>query len=118
MPLLQQAAELGESDALAYLGAAFMEGWAVAKDEAKAVAYLRLAARRDHADALNDLAAALASGTGCLVDKAQAAELFRVFDVDRSGFISLDDLGLVAGRACADAMVQFALGRRSLSRAA
>ena len=26
-----------------------MEGWAVAKDEAKAVAYLRLAARRDHA---------------------------------------------------------------------
>ena len=40
LPLLQQAAELGESDALAYLGAAFMEGWAVAKDEAKAVAYL------------------------------------------------------------------------------
>ena len=40
MPLLQQAAELGESDALAYLGAAFMEGWAVARDEAKAVAYL------------------------------------------------------------------------------
>ena len=40
LPLLQQAAELGESDALAYLGAAFMEGWAVARDEAKAVAYL------------------------------------------------------------------------------
>ena len=31
---------MGESDALAYLGAAFMEGWAVARDEAKAVAYL------------------------------------------------------------------------------
>ena len=77
LPLLQQAAELGESDALAYLGAAFMEGWAVAKDEAKAVAYLRLAARRGHADALNDLAAALASGTGAPVDKAQAAELFQ-----------------------------------------
>ena len=77
LPLLQQAAELGESDALAYLGAAFMEGWAVAKDEAKAVAYLRLAARRDHADALNDLAAALASGTGTTVDKAQAAKLFQ-----------------------------------------
>ena len=77
LPLLQQAAELGESDALAYLGAAFMEGWAVAKDEAKAVAYLRLAARRDHADALNDLAAALASGTGTNVDKAQAAKLFQ-----------------------------------------
>ena len=77
LPLLQQAAELGESDALAYLGAAFMEGWAVAKDEAKAVAYLRLAARRDHADALNDLAAALASGTGTTVDKAQAARLFK-----------------------------------------
>ena len=77
LPLLQQAAELGESDALAYLGAAFMEGWAVAKDEAKAVAYLRLAARRDHADALNDLAAALASGTGTTEDKAQAAELFK-----------------------------------------
>ena len=77
LPLLQQAAELGESDALAYLGAAFMEGWAVAKDEAKAVAYLRLAARRDHADALNDLAAALASGTGTNVDKAQAARLFQ-----------------------------------------
>ena len=77
LPLLQQAAELGESDALAYLGAAFMEGWAVAKDEAKAVAYLRLAARRDHADALNDLAAALASGTGAPVDKAQAARLFQ-----------------------------------------
>ena len=54
-----------------------MEGWAVAKDEAKAVAYLRLAARRDHADALNDLAAALASGTGAPVDKAQAARLFK-----------------------------------------
>jgi hypothetical protein len=40
LPLLQQAAELGESDALAYLGAAFMEGWAVARDEAKAVAYV------------------------------------------------------------------------------
>ena len=77
LPLLQQAAELGESDALAYLGAAFMEGWAVARDEAKAVAYLRLAARRDHADALNDLAAALASGTGTNVDKAQAARLFK-----------------------------------------
>ena len=77
LPLLQQAAELGESDALAYLGAAFMEGWAVARDEAKAVAYLRLAARRDHADALNDLAAALASGTGTPVDKAQAARLFQ-----------------------------------------
>ena len=77
LPLLQQAAELGESDALAYLGAAFMEGWAVARDEAKAVAYLRLAARRDHADALNDLAAALASGTGTNVDKAQAAKLFK-----------------------------------------
>ena len=77
LPLLQQAAELGESDALAYLGAAFMEGWAVARDEVKAVAYLRLAARRDHADALNDLAAALASGTGTTVDKAQAARLFQ-----------------------------------------
>ena len=77
LPLLQQAAELGESDALAYLGAAFMEGWAVARDEAKAVAYLRLAARRDHEDALNDLAAALASGTGTNVDKAQAAKLFQ-----------------------------------------
>ena len=77
LPLLQKAAELGESDALAYLGAAFMEGWAVAKDEAKAVAYLRLAARRGHADALNDLAAALASGTGAPVDKAQAARLFQ-----------------------------------------
>ena len=77
LPLLQQAAELGESDALAYLGAAFMEGWAVARDEAKAVEYLRLAARRDHADALNDLAAALASGTGTTVDKAQAARLFQ-----------------------------------------
>ena len=49
----------------------------MAKDEAKAVAYLRLAARRDHADALNDLAAALASGTGTNVDKAQAAKLFK-----------------------------------------
>ena len=41
------------------------------------MAYLRLAARRDHADALNDLAAALASGTGCLVDKDAAAKLFK-----------------------------------------
>ena len=41
------------------------------------MAYLRLAARRDHADALNDLAAALASGTGTNVDKAQAAKLFK-----------------------------------------
>ena len=49
----------------------------MAKDEAKAVAYLRLAARRDHADALNDLAAALASGTGAPVDKDQAAKLFQ-----------------------------------------
>ena len=54
-----------------------MEGWAVARDEAKAVAYLRLAARRDHADALNDLAAALASGTGAPVDKDAAAKLFK-----------------------------------------
>ena len=54
-----------------------MEGWAVAKDEAKAVEYLRLAARRDHADALNDLAAALASGTGAPVDKEAAARLFQ-----------------------------------------
>ena len=49
----------------------------MARDDAKAVAYLRLAARRDHADALNDLAAALASGTGCVVDKDAAAKLFK-----------------------------------------
>ena len=49
----------------------------MAKDEAKAVEYLRLAARRDHADALNDLAAALASGTGAPVDKEAAARLFQ-----------------------------------------
>lgn len=50
LPLLQRAAELGESDALAYMGAAFMECWAVPRDAAKGVAYLRLAARYDHAD--------------------------------------------------------------------
>ena len=49
----------------------------MARDEAKAVAYLRLAARRDHADALNDLAAALASGAGTTVDKDAAAKLFK-----------------------------------------
>ena len=45
--------------------------------QVRSMAYLRLAARRDHADALNDLAAALASGTGTNVDKAQAAKLFQ-----------------------------------------
>lgn len=77
LPLLQRAAELGESDALAYMGAAFMESWAVSRDAAKGVAYLRLAARHDHADALNDLGAALASGVGALVDRAAAARLFK-----------------------------------------
>ena len=45
--------------------------------QVRSMAYLRLAARRDHADALNDLAAALASGTGTTVDKDQAARLFK-----------------------------------------
>ena len=74
---LLQAAEQGNAEAQAGLGAAYWTGAGIPADPAEAVRWFRMAARQDHAGVQYNLGVAYSNGVGVSRDKAEAVQWFR-----------------------------------------
>lgn len=76
--LIREAAEAGVSDAQAVYGQMLLDGAEVARDDRAAFGWFMRAAAQGHVMALNMVGRAYDLGWGVRVEKARAAECFRV----------------------------------------
>ena len=75
---MRAAAEGGEAEAQALYGQMLLDGREVARDDAAALGWFTRAAAQDHLMALNMVGRCYDLGWGTPVDKARAAECFRI----------------------------------------
>jgi serine/threonine protein kinase len=74
----EQTADQGDAAAQNDLGSRYANGSGVAKNEAEAVKWYRLAAAQGHAAAQNNLASMYANGRGVVEDDVEAVKLYRM----------------------------------------
>ena len=74
---VMRAAELGDLDAQTTLGQLLLDGRGIARDQALALIWFRIAARQRHAMACNMVGRCLENGWGCESDLADAARHYR-----------------------------------------